>query len=123
MMTDMSYIYGEFKPIRWIKDSIKTPPFSKAARIKAGILLRVLQAGVRLSLPESRPLPVIGPRCHELRIRDGSQSWRIIYSLEADAIVILAVVKKKSRVMPSSTISTCKKRLEAYTRWEKEENR
>ncbi|MBR9975255.1 MAG: type II toxin-antitoxin system RelE/ParE family toxin [Bacteroidetes bacterium] len=118
----MSYLVGGCKPIRWIKDSIKTPPFSKAARIKAGILLRMLQAGVRLSLPESRPLPVIGPRCHELRIRDGPLSWRIIYSLNADAIVILAVVKKKSRVLPSSTISTCKNRLEAYTRWEQEKD-
>lgn len=122
-MTDMSYHEDGYKPIRWMKDGITSPPFSKAARIKAGILLRMLQAGVQLSLPQSRPLPVIGTRCHELRVRDGPLSWRIIYSLEIDAVVILAVTAKKRRTLSVKTISTCKNRLEAYSRWEQENKR
>jgi hypothetical protein len=39
---------------------LKTPPFSRAARLEAGLLLRRLQQGETVSLPHSRPLPNIG---------------------------------------------------------------
>ena len=58
------------KPLIWLHGEIKTPPLSVSARIEAGVLLRRLQRGEGLSLPESRPMPTIGPRCHELRIGD-----------------------------------------------------
>jgi len=48
------------KPIVWLEGEIKTPPFSRAARLEAGFLLRRLQLGERLSLPHSRPMPSIG---------------------------------------------------------------
>ena len=38
------------------------------ARRQAGWLVRRLQNGEALSMPKSRPMPGIGPRCHELRI-------------------------------------------------------
>src|SRR5688500_11584176 len=50
-------------------------PFSADARLEAGVLLRRLQGGEKLSLPQSRPLPRIGPRCHELRIVDEDKTW------------------------------------------------
>jgi len=53
-----------------MEGEIKTPPFSVEARLEAGMLLRSLQQGENLGLPHSRPMPVIGPRCHELRVRD-----------------------------------------------------
>ena len=59
------------KPLVWLHGEIKTPPFSVEARVETGVLLRRLQRGDRLSLPHSRPLPGLGPRCHELRIPDG----------------------------------------------------
>ena len=58
------------KPIVWLRGEVKTPPFSKEARIEAGYLLRLLQRGETLGLPHSRPMPAIGPWCHELRIND-----------------------------------------------------
>jgi len=58
------------KPLVWLHGEVRTPPFSKAARLEAGLLLRSLQRGENLSLPQSRPMPSIGPRCHELRIID-----------------------------------------------------
>ena len=70
------------KPLVWLHGKIKTPPISPAARIKAGHLLRELQQGGMLGFPGSRPIPVIGVRCHELRIRDATGSWRIVYRLE-----------------------------------------
>jgi len=43
------------EPLAWLKGEIKTPPFSADARIEAGYLLRRLQEGERLGLPQSRP--------------------------------------------------------------------
>ena len=51
------------KPLVWLRGEVKTPPFSQAARLEAGNVLRLLQQGESLGLPHSRPMPVIGPRC------------------------------------------------------------
>ena len=59
-------------------------------------------------------MPTIGARCHELRISDDEKSWRIFYRIDDDAILILGVEPKKTRVTPKKTISSCKKRLVAY---------
>ncbi|HZX13591.1 MAG TPA: type II toxin-antitoxin system RelE/ParE family toxin, partial [Thermodesulfobacteriota bacterium] len=74
------------KPLVWLHGEVKTPPFSTAARVEAGILLRRLQKGEQLSLPNSRPMPSIAPRCHELRINDENTIWRIVYGIDPDAI-------------------------------------
>jgi hypothetical protein len=42
------------KRVIWLQAEIKTPPFSKKARIEAGFLIRRLQEGDKLSLPHSR---------------------------------------------------------------------
>lgn len=102
------------KPLVWLHGEIKTPPFSPAARIEAGYLLRSLQEGENLSLPHSRPMPSIGARCHELRINDRNATWRIMYRVDPDAIVILEVFKKTTAKTPLSVIDTCKRRLRMY---------
>ena len=79
------------KPLAWLRGEVKTPPFGADARIEAGFLLRRLQRGESLGLPHSRPMPSIGPGCHELRIVDGQANWRIMYYIAADAVVILDV--------------------------------
>ena len=105
---------GRGKPLAWRAGEIKTPPFSRAARIEAGTLLRRLQLGENIGLPHSRPMPSIGPRCHELRIRDEDQNWRIMYRIDPDAIVIVDVFAKKTGRTPKSVIETCKARLRTY---------
>ena len=102
------------KPLVWLEGEIKTPPFSQAARLEAGYLLRKLQRREILGMPHSRPMPSIGSRCHELRINDESATWRIVYRLDADAIVILEVFSKKSRATPKAVIDACKRRLKDY---------
>lgn len=102
------------KPLVWLHTEIRTPPFSAARRIEAGRLLRRLQQGEHIYLPHSRPMRSIGPRCHELRIRDGSIRWRIIYRLDTDAVVIAEVFKKSSRTTPAATIECARRRLRAY---------
>lgn len=98
----------------WLHGEIKTPPFSAAARLEAGVLLRQIQQGKRLGLPHSRPMPGIGSRCHELRIPDEDATWRIVYRTDQDAVVILEVFSKKSAQTPQHVIDVCKSRLKRY---------
>ena len=102
------------KPLRWLHGEVKTPPMSVAARREMGSLLRDLQEGQMLSMPHSRPMPNIGARCHELRVNDENKTWRLIYRLDADAIVILDVFEKKTNKMPRQIIENCQQRLKRY---------
>ena len=111
----MSKTKGE-RPLVWLRGEVKTPPFSREGRFEAGCLLRLLQQGESLGLPHSRPMPVIGPRCHELRITDPAGAFRVVYRVDADAIVILDVFLKKTQQTPRSIIETCKRRLREYDR-------
>ena len=102
------------KPLVWLHGAVKTPPFSNKARIEAGILLRLLQRGELIEMPRSRPMPAVGSRCHELRISDTNVSWRIVYRVDAEAIVLLEVFAKKSSKTPNRIIKLCKKRIREY---------
>lgn len=114
-MSKLTYsVFMDEKSLVWLYGEIKTPPFSSTTRIEAGYLLRNLQNGKKLSLPISRPMPSIGSSCHELRLVDENKSWRIIYSIERDAIVILEVFEKKSQKTPKDVIENCKRRLRMY---------
>ena len=84
------------KPLVWLYGEVKTPPFSQAARIEAGVLLRQLQDGIS--------------------IRDEDKNWRIIYRIDDDAIVIIEVFSKTTQATPKSVIEVCKKRLKNYDR-------
>ena len=102
------------KPLVWLHGEIKTPPFSRQARVEAGVLLRRLQRGESLGMPHSRPMPSIGARVHELRITDETKIWRIVYYVAPDAIAIIEVFAKKSRKTPERVIAHSKKRLQQY---------
>ena len=102
------------KPLVWLSGEVKTPPFSAVARVEAGFLLRMLQAGQNLAMPYSRPMPVIGARCHELRIQDEGRTWRIVYRVDADAVVITEVFAKTSQTTPAAAVKNSQRRLRAY---------
>ena len=98
----------------WLEGEVKTPPFTRAARLEVGYLLRRLQKGESLTMPHSRPMPGVGPRCHELRTVDEDATWRIVYRLDVDAVIIAEVFGKKTAQTPKRVIRTCKKRLKDY---------
>jgi phage-related protein len=102
------------KPLVWLTEALKTPPFSADARIEAGFLLRRLQRGEKLSMPQLRPMPSIGAHCHELRIRDRNIIWRIFLRLDSDAVVISDVLNKKTRATPGQIIALCRSRFKRY---------
>jgi phage-related protein len=110
------------KPLVWLQGEVKTPPFSKESRIEAGTLPRRLQTGEKLALPHSRPMPVIGSRCHELRIQDQNAIWRIMYRVDSDAVIIADVFVKKTSATPRQVIDVCKQRLAEYDKAAKEQN-
>ncbi len=59
-------------------------------------------------------MPSIGPDCHELRIVDENATWRVVYRMGSDVIVIAEVFKKKTQATPKRVIDACKRRLREY---------
>ena len=116
----MSYLaYNVFrmntdKPLRWLHSEVKSPPFIPTARLEVGWLLRRLQQGESLSLPHSRPLPGMGARCHELRVRDKDKNWRLIYRIDNDRVLIVEVFNKTTQQIPDDVMAICRKRLSDY---------
>jgi phage-related protein len=78
------------------------------------MLLRMLQDGETPGMPQAEPLPIVGPRCGALRVRDAQQNWRIMYRLDPDAVLILEVYAKKARTIPKEVIDNCRSRLRRY---------
>lgn len=85
------------------------------------MFLRQLQGGAKLSMPHSRPMTSIGPRCHELRIVDAGRTWRVVYRVDSDAVVIADVFPKTTQQTPARTIADCKRRLKLYDEATREE--
>lgn len=65
-------------------------------------------------MPHSRPMPIIGKRCHELRIKDDDAEWRIVYRVDDDVVVIVDVFAKKSQKTSQRMLETCRNRLRDY---------
>ncbi len=102
------------KPLVWLHGEVKTPPFTVEGRQEAGMLLRLLQEGDKFGMPLAESLPDVGNRCGALRIRDAGHNWRIMYRIDADAVLILDVYPKKTRKIPDEVIRRCKDRLKRY---------
>lgn len=102
------------KSLRWVHGDIKSPPLSVEVRRELGFLLREIQEGETLSLPHSRPMPVIGLGVHELRANDRAGIWRLIYQIREEGILVLDVFNKKTNQTPKQVIENCKKRIWEY---------
>lgn len=102
------------KPLVWLHGEIKTPPFTAEGRQEAGMLLRLLQEGEQLGMPQAEPLPSMGARCGALRVRDAEHNWRIMYRADPDAVLVLEVYSKKTRKIPDEVMDRCTHRLKQY---------
>jgi phage-related protein len=47
-------------------------------------------------------------------VQDENKTWRIIYRIDPDAIVICEVFEKKTQQTPKSVIDICQQRLRRY---------
>lgn len=71
-----------------------------------------LRKNLVLSMPQSRPISTIGKGVHELRIKDRSGQYRIIYLLKiGNAIYLVHAFKKSSRSTPAKNIDLARKRI------------
>ncbi len=71
-----------------------------------------LDAGLVLSMPLSRPMPSIGRGVHELRLRDRSGTYRVVYALVRRGTVhVLHAFKKATRDTPAKNLELAMKRL------------
>ena len=111
------------KPLRWLAGEVKTPPMSREARREMGFLLRRLQEGEKLSLPQSRPMPSIGKACHELRVNDKTRTWRLFYFLDTESIVVLEVDEKKTKQTTKAAIEVCQGRRKSYEKASKQQKK
>lgn len=105
------------KEVFWAHEKIgdfRRPPFSDAAKEECAVLLRRLQNGEKLEMPQSRPMPSVAAGCHELRVRDAQANWRLIYFLDSDAVLVLHVFAKKTQATPPDAIKLSQARLKKY---------
>jgi phage-related protein len=49
-------------------------------------------------------------------VNDATSTWRIIYRLDADAVVIADVFSKKTQATPKAVIDCAQRRLSQYDR-------
>jgi len=71
-----------------------------------------LERGHKLSMPLSRPLPSIGAGVHELRFRDRSGIYRVIYCIVSSGrLWLIHAFKKKSQKTPPKSVNIAKERL------------
>ena len=71
-----------------------------------------LDAGLSLAMPLSRPMPSIGRGVHELRLKDRSGQYRVIYALILrGSIHVLHAFQKTKRATPQRSIAVARRRL------------
>jgi phage-related protein len=75
-----------------------------------------LDAGLVLTMPVSRPMPSIGRGVHELRLRDRSGHYRVIYAIiRRGAVHVLNAFKKTTQTTPQRHIDLARRRLKETT--------
>lgn len=85
---------------------------SAVIREQLGKLLWELQQGHALSMPDSRPTPIVALGVEELRVKDESGRYRaFVVRKTPQAILVLHVFSKKSRETPRGAIELARRRL------------
>lgn len=86
--------------------------FPKAVRFALGQAIFNLQRGSQLGMPVSRPMPIVAPGVHELRIKDEAGIYRTFYFLKSfRGVLILHAFVKRTQKTPRMEIELARKRL------------
>ncbi len=86
--------------------------FPTAVKEDLADALALLDEGVNLSMPLSRPMPSIGSGVHELRFKDRSGIYRVVYFIRKQSdIFLIHAFQKKSLQTPKENIELAKQRL------------
>jgi phage-related protein len=105
------------KQIQWLGSSrADVRAFPEDARVDAGWQLELVQRG--LDPDDWKPMPTVGAGVREIRIREASGAFRIVYlaTLE-DRVLVLHAFQKKTQATPKKDIDLAIQRLK---RWKQE---
>ncbi len=99
------------KPVQFLGNSLQClRDFPVDARQDAGYQLDKVQRG--LQPDDFKPMPTIGRGVEEIRIRDDSGIYRVIYTARfADAIIVLHAFQKKTQRTSRRDIAIAKTRF------------
>ncbi len=71
-----------------------------------------LEVGLMLSMPLSRPMPTVGRGVHEIRLKDRSGAYRVVYALVREGdVVVLHAFKKTTRGKARRNLRMARQRL------------
>lgn len=99
------------KPIEFLGDSLRSlREFPDDAKRDAGYQLDRVQHG--LQPDDFKPMPAIGKGVEEIRVRDDTGAYRVIYTARlADAIYVLHAFQKKTQATSKRDIDLAKQRF------------
>lgn len=98
------------KPLRFVGDSLKSlREFPADAKQDAGYHLDKVQRGEEPI--DFKPMPSIGKGVEELRVRDESGAYRVIYTARLpDAIYVLHAFQKKTQATAKRDVEHARSR-------------
>jgi phage-related protein len=89
--------------------------FPNDARREAGHQIDRVQSG--LEPDDWKPFPKIGPGVREIRIRERSGAFRVIYQATiGDEVLVIHAFQKKTQKTPRHDIETARERLREFLR-------
>ena len=99
------------KPVRFLGNSLeRLREFPEDARHDAGYQLEHVQRGEQPD--DFKPMPSIGKGVEEIRVRDDSGIYRVIYTARlADAVYVLHAFQKKTQATSKRDIATARERF------------
>ena len=104
------------KPCYFLGDSLeRLREFPKDVQQDAGYQLELVQDGEQ---PEDfKPMPSIGRGVEEIRVRDDSGAYRVIYTARmADAVYVLHAFQKKTQATSKRDLDMAKQRFQQLER-------
>jgi len=104
------------KRVRWLGSSkADLKAFPKAVTAQAGYELYLVQCGQEPT--DWKPMSAIGPGVQEIRVRDPSGAFRVIYlASRPEAIYVLHCFRKKTRKTSQGDIELAQRRLKMVPR-------
>ena len=104
------------KPIEFLGDSLRSlREFPDDAKRDAGYQLDRVQHG--LQPDDFKPMPAIGKGVEEIRVRDDTGAYGVIYTARlADAIYVLHAFQKKTQATSKRDIDLAKQRFALLSR-------
>ena len=104
------------KAVVFLGDSLsRLREFPESARATAGFQLHQLQRG--LDPDDWKPMGTIGPGVREIRIREASGAFRVIYVTRLeDRVLVLHTFQKKTQKTAQKDIDLAAARLRAWRR-------